>query len=803
MKRTQPAHVEMKTSRVLPEPLRACPSRRSARPVRLRQLPNIVLARAAVKGAKAKPEQVSVTEVRRTTKSNSKGLVSSLQHDDALGGVHITIEAAMKDEDEVRVLWGVYRASPDAWQFPKAVEAADSVMDDAIGAMSTPMERREASHVAKFRVPSKAAPLTFAYALHARRGDEWRVVTPARGGHFTVQIGIEQGFPGRLGPSLIDEGMINFAVECRGGDYVNLVVVRSTSENGELSQAGEFKVEEFALDPSSNRSGVIWHAAIRNTGDILGYGWRVNGDLSWEQGARVAPDTVLLDPEAPRVVFLDPCDALEAFPRFKSRKGDDVVAISGIPFEKQCNASSRATRPSLGGVDGFGMLSFDAASFGHDIDGVIHPGTFLGIAEAAQHFVLLGVKAVVIRYPYALTDAHGRALSFFAPDPSLAASNDTEQEFKLMVDSLHAVGIRVIMAIDLTLTAEGSDDDPNTISWRGLDNANYYRANGVFNCGNPVAQEHVIRALRHWTLSMGVDGFEFVYAENMTQNMDEVVMDAPALPDALAHDPVLSSTTLIAAPSNEELLPRQGERGFPHWGRWLESNGQKSTALRYFLSPGKDIMMSMAASIAGRPHLFSPSFHGFPGCLSTKRPVKFSINALDAWDAAMIASSASTLRALMLASGVEEGVPTTASVSRAILASILFSSGTPAIPSEAVDDDTLEFVKGCLTCRPILGNILDSGSVGTWHGPSGHTISLDAATADSHFLGRLVSCHAGAMYVALNPESNALPITLPALSGSWKLVVDSYTGEVSPSGTQIPAAGWTMRAKSVNVFIRA
>ncbi len=784
-------------TRVLATPSRV-PRSRPSRIIRSR---TGIQARAAVKEARAraKPERAPQTRgIRRTTKSNSSkelALVSSCL-EDSEGGVRISIEASMADEDEVRVLWGVYRASPDAWQFPKAVEAAETFMDDGIGAMSTAMRRGEESYVAQFQIPSKAAPLTFAYALHARRGEHWRVVTPARGGHFTVQIGVHEGVAGKLGPSLTEDGGINFAVECRGADYVNLVLVRASSD---AAEAG-VKVEEFALDPSINRTGVVWHAAMENSEDIVGYGWRVNGDLGWEQGARVVPDTVLVDPEAPRIRYLDPCDALSAFPRITTRTGEDVVVVSGIPTAGPHRSSSR-TRPSPV-AGGFGMISLDLARFGHDIDDVNHPGTFLGVSEAAHHFLALGIKAVVIRHPYALTD--GRAISFFAPDPSLAASGDTEDEFKLMVDSLHSVGVRVVMAIDLTLTAEGSDEDPRTLSWRGLDNANYYRSNGVFNCGSSVAQEHVIRALRHWTLDMGVDGFEFVSAENMTQNMDEVVMDAPALPDALAHDPVLAASTLIAAPSDEKLLPRHGERGFPHWGKWLESNGQKAMALHYFLSPNHDLMLEVAASIAGRPHLFSPSFHGFPGCLSIKRPVKFSVNALDAWDGSAVSSSASTARARMLASGVEEGLPTAASMSRAILAAILFSSGTPSIPWEAIGEGTLEFVKGCLTCRPVLGKILDSGSVGTWHGPSGHAMSLDAAAADDHFLGRLVSCHAGALYIAYNPESDTRRVNLPGppgLQGSWKLVIDSYSGEVAPSGAQIASEGWTMPGKSVALFM--
>ncbi len=51
------------------------------------------------------------------------------------------------------------------------------------------------------------------------------------------------------------------------------------------------------------------------------------------------------------------------------------------------------------------------------------------------------------------------------------------------------------------------------------------------------------------------------------------VLDAPPLAEEIAQDPVLRNLKLAAAVANPALLPRSGERGFPHWGIWMEVGG--------------------------------------------------------------------------------------------------------------------------------------------------------------------------------------------------------------------------------------
>lgn len=51
---------------------------------------------------------------------------------------------------------------------------------------------------------------------------------------------------------------------------------------------------------------------------------------------------------------------------------------------------------------------------------------------------------------------------------------------------------------------------------------------------------------------------------------NSLVLDSPPLVEALALDPVLRHRKLIAYIGDNSLLPRSGERGFPHWGVWMQ-----------------------------------------------------------------------------------------------------------------------------------------------------------------------------------------------------------------------------------------
>ena len=112
------------------------------------------------------------------------------------------------------------------------------------------------------------------------------------------------------------------------------------------------------------------------------------------------------------------------------------------------------------------------------------------------------------------------------------------------------------------------------MSLKGLDVSLYFRGKRILNCGHPVVHELVIDSLRHWMCDYKVDGFVFCNAETMVQDRDGTILDSPALPQTIASDPLLRMCKLVAVSGDDQLIPRQGERGFPHWGVWTEYNSR-------------------------------------------------------------------------------------------------------------------------------------------------------------------------------------------------------------------------------------
>lgn len=58
----------------------------------------------------------------------------------------------------------------------------------------------------------------------------------------------------------------------------------------------------------------------------------------------------------------------------------------------------------------------------------------------------------------------------------------------------------------------------------------------------------------------------------VVSDREGTVLDNPWVPEAIALHPTLRYLKLVAWAGCDELLPRGGERGFPHWGTWMERN---------------------------------------------------------------------------------------------------------------------------------------------------------------------------------------------------------------------------------------
>jgi pullulanase/glycogen debranching enzyme len=117
-------------------------------------------------------------------------------------------------------------------------------------------------------------------------------------------------------------------------------------------------------------------------------------------------------------------------------------------------------------------------------------------------------------------------LAFFAPIQAASGSGywgTPRNEFRAMVKTLHAQGLEVLLDVVYNHTAESDETGPDTLSFRGLDNASYYRLRAGNHtlyenhtgCGNTLDIRHprvlqlVMDSLRYWVTDMHVDGFRF------------------------------------------------------------------------------------------------------------------------------------------------------------------------------------------------------------------------------------------------------------------------------------------------------
>ena len=169
-------------------------------------------------------------------------------------------------------------------------------------------------------------------------------------------------------------------------------------------------------------------------------------------------------------------------------------------------------------------------------------------------------------------------------------------------------------------TAEAGTEGP-TLSFRGLDDmGSYHRTHlesagqpfddtywDVTGCGNtvnsgtPFALRLILDSLRYWVTEMHVDGFRFDLTSALTRVDHEVDMDCHLLA-AIAQDPVLRHTKLIAEPWDASMDGyRVGE--FPP--QWVEWNDQFRDELRNFWRGHSSGIRDVATRMAGSSDLYA------------------------------------------------------------------------------------------------------------------------------------------------------------------------------------------------------
>lgn len=327
--------------------------------------------------------------------------------------------------------------------------------------------------------------------------------------------------------------------------------------------------EEIARIKLPARSGDVFHGYIEGLSEGQRYGFRAYGPDTPEAGHRFNPAKLLVDPYA---LALDRAFTLHPslFAYSDAANADSAAHLPKAIVTKPVPAE--APRPK--------HFWRDTVIYELHVKGftATHPdipqhlrGTFAGLAHdaAIAHLTRLGVTTLELlpcaawideRHlpPLGLSNYWGyNPIAMMAPDPRLAPGG--WREVREAVARLHDAGLEVILDVVFNHTGEGDEFGP-TVSFRGLDNASYYRladdraryvndsaCGNVLDCGRAPVVRLIMDALRAWALYGGVDGFRFDLATTLARRPSGFDRDAPLL-SALLQDPVLRDLKLIAEP---------------------------------------------------------------------------------------------------------------------------------------------------------------------------------------------------------------------------------------------------------------
>ncbi|WP_309617078.1 glycogen debranching protein GlgX [Salinibacterium sp.] len=449
-----------------------------------------------------------------------------------------------------------------------------------------------------------------------------------------------ESWPGTAYPlgATFDGSGTNFALFSEAADRVELCLF----DDGVETRVPLTEVDAF-----------IWHAYLPTVQAGQLYGYRVHGAYDPENGARANGSKLLLDPYAKATSGnIDWDQSLFAynFGDQNSENTDDSAShmMLGVVINPFFDWTGES-KPNVAYND---TIIYEAHVKGLT---ATHPdipeeqrGTYAGIAHPAviEHLQKLGITAIELMPVHqfvndsvlqdkGLSNYWGyNTIGFFAPHAAYSSTGDHGQqvlEFKSMVRALHHAGIEVILDVVYNHTAEGNHLGP-TISFRGIDNAAYYRlvdddlkhymdytgTGNSFNVRHPHSLQLIMDSLRYWVTEMHVDGFRFDLASTLAREFYDVDKLSTFF-ELVQQDPVVSQVKLIAEPW--DIGPGGYQVGnFPP--QWTEWNGKYRDTVRDFWRGEPATLGEFVSRLSGSPELYEAS---------GRRPVA-SINFVTAHD---------------------------------------------------------------------------------------------------------------------------------------------------------------------------
>ncbi len=369
------------------------------------------------------------------------------------------------------------------------------------------------------------------------------------------------GSPTQLGATF-HESFWNFAI---ASPHTVTHLVIGDYETGNV-------IDAIKLDPTINRTGNVWHIAIEAKEDRLLYGYKVR---STQKPLCSNLATIAVDPYA-KLVKTGNTWGNNAW----TTLSDTTGSLVSVAFRPQVFTWNDRLIPKKNDNN---RIIYEAHVRGmtqHPSSCTQHPGTFLSLIEKLDHLHSLGVTTIELLpiYEWDETEWHHvnpktkkrlcnywgySPLSFFSPMQRYGTTADpltTSFECKQLIQACHDRNLEVILDVVYNHTGEGNQHGP-AYSFKIFDQNSYYimdpgeycftnysGCGNTLNANHPLVQELILASLRHFVVEYHVDGFRFDLASALTRNQLGAPMNEPSVLEAIAKDPILSKTTLIAEP---------------------------------------------------------------------------------------------------------------------------------------------------------------------------------------------------------------------------------------------------------------
>lgn len=422
------------------------------------------------------------------------------------------------------------------------------------------------------------------------------------------------------------------------GSGVNFAVFSAHAWKMELclfDAQGKREQQRLALPECTDE---IWHGYLPGAQPGLVYGYRAHGPYDPMKGHRFNPHKLLIDPYARQLLgSVQWSEAVFGY-RVRHSKADLIMdRRDSASFVPKCLVTGELFDWGQGGrpdipwaetiiyeahVKGWSMLR-------EDLPQTIR-GTCAALADPRlhEHLHRLGVTSIELLPVHAFLDDHFlierglrnywgyNTLAYFAPQNEYLSQGQTN-DLRRAIAALQAGGFEVILDVVYNHTAEGNELGP-TLSWRGLDNASYYRLMpgeeryyiNDTGCGNTVNLSHprvlqmVLDSLRYWAQSYRVDGFRFDLG--VTLGREGTGYDpGSGFFDALLQDPVLSRLKLISEPWD---IGPDGYQLGNHPPGFAEWNDRYRDCVRRFWRGDAGMRPELSARMAGSAELFDRRF---------------------------------------------------------------------------------------------------------------------------------------------------------------------------------------------------